>query len=289
MPDMFIAVIIGVSMLLVIAFISAIKQEKKSAIDKKIIDDSYKYYSRGAGSENISTVQRNLEQLRLTQQLYSSEASIKAQRYLEEDIQDLSSDLSVLLQEKWETKARKYTDKFKSTFVNFIDSDFPDLASATRAKTSCLNSFDAFNDMTLAFLKENARNISENDIWKEFKEDISIAIWANVDCSFRISKASSVPYIRQQIDSFLSDRIDSMRPEYKRKAAIYKELLSIVEKEAPLYRSQLLKMVENYDSKEVAAAYRYLVKKDKFYEYKVSNRFLVELSDKEKSRRSNPA
>ena len=253
-----------------------------------LIKEIDKLTERGLNSDKISTVKNNFESLRILHSLHASTASSYTQRYMEKSISEIKGYLSALLIGKWEETARKRLENFEMAYSSFLESDFPDLATATRAKNSCLHHYDSFWDAKRSFENEYGHCLQNYDVWEYARQEMTELLRC-YDRNFVFWDSPNYNNgntVRKQLEIKLTKKVDTHRPEYKRKTAIYKELLSIVEKEAPLYRSQLLKMVENYDSKEVAAAYRYLVKKDKLYEYKVGNRFFVDLSDKEKRLRA---
>lgn len=186
-----------------------------------------------------------------------------------EDRAALVEHLHDLEEAKWEKKADKYLQEFSDCYFIITSGEF-----------------DNFRDVDMLFKTKN-RCIA---LWqKYFAIDLSeyettiypkryLREWMGEDYDLCMESHDA-------LEKKLSECVNTMRPEYKRKTALYEVIVDYVYSRGSLARSELLKhKFDGYIPDEVKCCYNALIKNNRLVEIKLDGRFFVSLSDKESAK-----
>lgn len=95
---------------------------------------------------------------------------------------------------------------------------------------------------------------------------------------------------RGALQTALDAAIEPLKPEQRRKRALYRNVMEYVAKGESVQRAALLKNpFPEATAEEVRFCYRELVREYRLVEIKIGNRWFVTLSDKEKEKREKAA
>lgn len=188
-----------------------------------------------------------------------------------EDRRLLTAHLHDLEQAKWEKKANKYLQEFLDSYNTIVDGEFESFENVEAL-------FKEKNRCIALWQKYYAIDLSEYETTiypkRHFRE------WMGDDYD---------PYMENHyaLEKKLSDCVNTMRPEYKRKKALYRKIIERVIALGSITRSELLKQTfEGFTVEEVRCCYRALIKENRLVEIKLGNRYFVSLSDKEASKKA---
>lgn len=251
-----------------------IRNEEERARQKTVyraIDKNTNLGYKAADAKSIKTVERYLSQAEANYQEVYHLANNVDRELLESDIKDIREEIESRKKEEWEEHASKILRKFFDVYYMIVDYDFDNVDRAYKAKAQCLKYWDQY--------------------WKSVYEcEVQVAprqlfdLYVYEDEHFFDSK--------ETLQRRLDQAINEMKPEYKRKMGLYKEIIDAVAEECSIMRSDLLKKpFPDAAPKEIECCYKELIKKYRLVEVKLGNRYFVSLSDKEleKRNRKTPA
>lgn len=178
--------------------------------------------------------------------------------------------LHELEEEKWERKADRILQEFYDSYDTIVSGEFDsfrDVEELFREKNRCISLWQ----------KYFAIDLSEYDMTIYPKRYMREQFGEDYDPCMESHEA---------LEKKLSEHVNAMRPEYKRKMALYRIIVGRVCSCGTVQRSELLKQdFTGYIPEEVKCCYKELVKKNRLVEVKLGNRYFVSLSDKELAKR----
>ena len=231
--------------------------------------DSSDKLMNATDSRSIKKVRESIESL---DHEYSKVRDIAGQsgNYLyTEDRSFLTEHLHDLEQEKWEKKADKYLQEFSDCYLTIVGGEFEnfkDVDSLFKMEKRCISLWQKYYAIDLS---EYETTIYPKRYLREWMgEDYDTCM----EC-------------HEALEKKLSDCVDKMRPEYKRKTALYGMIVTRVASFGSIARSELLKQrFDGYIPEEVKCCYNALIKENRLVEVKLGGRYFVSLSDKELSK-----
>ena len=220
-------------------------------------------------SQSIKTVRNSIERLDCEYSKIKDIAGESSNYLYTEDRKFLVEHLHDLEQEKWEKKADKYLQEFSDCYLTIIDGElehFADVELLFKTKKRCISLWQKYFAIDLS---EYETTIYPKRYMRE---------WMGEDYDPCMES-------HEALEKKLSDCVDKMRPEYKRKTALYGIIVTRVASCGSIARSELLKQHFNgYIPEEVKCCYNALVKENRLVEVKLGGRYFVSLSDKELSK-----
>lgn len=186
-----------------------------------------------------------------------------------EDRTFLTEHLHDLEEEKWEKRADKYLQEFSDCYLTIVGGEFEnfkDVDALFKMKKRCISLWQKYYAIDLSEY--------ETTIYpKRYLRD-----WMGEDYDPCMES-------HEALEKKLNDCVDKMRPEYKRKNALYGIIVTRVASIGSIARSELLKQrFDGYVPEEVKCCYNALIKENRLVEVKLGGRYFVSLSDKELSK-----
>ena len=262
----FLIVIVFVILFFVVEYKGNVKVKKWTKQELNYYDLNYKYASKGVNATTSKQAKKCFDMLTNNYPGDNNISSPISQQVYHEDMRDVKDNYEALARYEWETKAGKILDKFLDLYIIITDPDFRDIEKAYRSKNRCLKYWQDF------FLSK------PDEIYDPPKEFMRKYLGEYYDdCMFS----------QESLDKRLSECIEQMKPEYKRKMALVKQMLDYVACfETGIMRTQLFSSIKGeYSDAEIKYCYKELIEKYKLSEVKIGGRFFVYLSEKEKQKR----
>lgn len=190
-------------------------------------------------------------------------------RVYEQDMKDLKANLACLEEDHWLRKAEKYLDSFSMCYELIMDGqmeNFKDVEELFRLKKRCISAWQNYFSIDLT---EYESTIYPKRYLREYMGELYDPCMES----------------HEALEKKLSERIQIMRPEYKRKMQLYELIVSFVWNNVSVLRTELLrKPFDGFTPEEVKCCYNALLKKNRLMEYKMGGRVFAMASDKECSK-----
>lgn len=285
--DSLIFVIVIIS-IFILAFIimasitSSSEREKKRKKEADYHELNYRQFNRGMDTTNLKTAKDALYKLEIGYKEISSHVDSLSASCYREDIRDVRSNIDAIVEEKWARKAEKILDNFLSTYYLITNPEFSNIEQAHRSKSKCLHQYDAYWEWTRKMHEENRDSLGCLNLWNEAKEMFQDAFsdYASEEDKY-ILQHDSYTSMRQRIEKRLSDCINAMQPEYKRKMELRGKILQRVNKATTIQRSNLLGgAYTGFVKAEINACYKGLLNEGCIIEVKQGNLYFVSLTEK---------
>lgn len=255
-----------------IAILSAIWHEKRGT-DNQLYRDYYEIEKRCAHaleSRSINTVQNTIDEW---QSAFTKAEPVldDATRYLfNVDMADLRQHLADLEEEKWAEKAEKHLSVFSNCYEMIMNGDmetFRDVDHLFALKKRCVS---AWQDYFAVDLEPYRTTIYPKRYLREYMVDLYDPCMES----------------HEALEKKLSEKIQYMRPEYRRKIQLFDILLDYVANEQSVMRNKILNLsLDGFTTDEIKICYRSLIKQNKMVEIKLADHVFVSLSDKEQDKR----
>lgn len=186
------------------------------------------------------------------------------------DMEDLHDHLHDIEMEAWEKKALKHLVTFADSYYLITCEDlhnFNDVELLFKTKTKCIN---AWQNYFAVNLDQYRTTIYPKRYMREYLgEDYDPCMDSH-----------------DTLEKKLSECIQTMRPEYRRKMRLYELLIKSVHEKSSVARSELLNTTfDGFTPQEVKSCYRELLRKNRLVEIKLGARWFVSLSDQELSKK----
>lgn len=246
---------------------------------------SNKLSAKGTYTSNLSVAKDCYERLQSSYSGIKSSVSGVSRDCFEEDIAYIRDNMETIIEGKWDTKARKYLNTISELYWLIRDSDFETIDTACKSKKKFFDTYDKYWAWTDECHQE-LDHWSSINLWDTAKKDMQSTLDGS-GITFWNDPGFGRYSVRQQLDKQLTEKIETMRPEYRRKMKLYDLLVNYVYDNPGVARSALLKIaLDGYSSQEIAACYRSLISKQRLIAVKIGNRYFVSLTDKETEKQS---
>ena len=269
----FCIIVIVLSVLMLIRSILHIGDAETKQRAREFIETSDKLTS-AYNSNSVKKVKDSIDKLDVAYQQTSGFLGSLGESMYSEDRFALREHLHELEQDKWQKKADKYLQEFidcYSTIVNGELESFKDVELLFKLKKRCIDQWQKYFAIDLS---EYETTIYPKRHFREWMGD-------EYDPCMESHEA---------LEKKLSSIVDTMRPEYKRKKALYDIVVSFVSSHGSIARADLLKKsFDGYITDEVKCCYRALVRDNRLVEIKMGGKYFVSLSDKESVKKSKQA
>lgn len=201
-----------------------------------------------------------------------SERTLENIRFHREDVREAYEDA---LETKWEEKMQPIAEELDCNISMVLEDPqhgIEDIDDVIRARNKAMRLYDKYWEMGRAFNDKYGSNVYikgyllENSNWKEL--------------------VGSENALREALDK----AVEQLKPEQRRKRALYRNVMEYVAKGESVQRAALLKNpFPEATAEEVRFCYLGLLREYKLVEIKIGNRWFVTLSDKEKEKREKAA
>lgn len=226
-----------------------------------------------ADSQSIKKVRDSIERLDFEYSKTRVLAGDSCSELHAEDRRQLSEHLHDLEQEKWEKRADGYLQEFADSYMAIVEGDFENFRNVDglfRAKSRCIALWQKYYSIDLSEYETTIYPKRHMREW--FGEDYDPCMESH-----------------EALEKKLSACVDKMRPEYKRKTALYDLVVARVASCGTIARSELMKQTfDGYIPDEIRCCYAALIKSNRLSEVKIGGRYFVSLSDKEIAKRDRP-
>ena len=267
----FIVFLIVLGVFLIIYGIAHAGDEENRQRRMNYIEASDKIFS-ATDSRSIETVKNSIERLDYEYSKVKEIAGQSGNNLYTEDRKLLKEHLHDLEQEKWEKKANKYLQEFSDCYLTIISGEFEnfkDVDALFREKSRCIALWQRYFAIDLS---EFETTIYPKKYLRE---------WMGEDYDPCMESHDA-------LEKKLSAIVDTMRPEYKRKNALYGIIVNHVAALGSVARADLLKTrFGGFISDEVKCCYKVLIKTNRLVEVKLGEKYFVSLSDKEAAKKQN--
>lgn len=231
----------------------------------RYFDEERKLWAKGLDAKSSKKAYEILDELETGYKEIGKSSPVLFSSSYRENIQDVRELADALAKEEWEEKANRILDKFIDLYLMITSPDFQDVEKAYRSKKRCIGYWQDY----FASVPDGLYVYPKSYMKEYLDEDYDSCMESHVALEKKLSVA-----------------IDEMKPEYQRKKQLKSNLLSLVENEGSIMRSQLLNhQFEGCIEKEVQYCYRELITNYSLVEVKIGSRYFVSLSDKEKEKR----
>ncbi|MBR3019825.1 MAG: hypothetical protein IKH57_22590 [Clostridia bacterium] len=265
---MFISLVVFVlSIVSAISSPSKIRKSRMSREEREFAEEAYKLHMSGMDAKTSRKAEEKLLQYEALYSDIASKQSLVSEHIYQEDMSDIRENYESLTREEWQEKADKILDKFYDLYSIITDPNFKDVEKAYSSKKRCIKYWqDYFSSIPY-----------ETGIWFDAKFHMREHLGLNYDICMDS---------HESLEKKLSQCIDEMKPEYKRKMNLRKQIIDTVAEQESIMRSKLIATpFEGCTVKEVEYCIKELVEKYQLVSVKIGNRYFVSLSDKEKQRR----
>ena len=266
-------IVIVLSVLILIRSILHIGDEESKQHAREYIKTSDKLISV-YNSNSVKRVKDSIDKLDVAYQKTNGFLGALGESMYSEDRSALRERLHDLEQDKWQKKADKYLQEFLdcySTLVNGELENFNDVELLFKQKKRCIDQWQKYFAIDLS---EYETTIYPKRHFREWMGD-------EYDPCMESHEA---------LEKKLSAVVDAMRPEYKRKKALFDNIVKYVSSCGSIARADLLrKTFDGYITDEVKCCYRALVRDNRLVEIKMGGKYFVSLSDKEAAKKSKQA
>lgn len=234
-----------------------------------IADTAYKTENPGKLKEKLDHMDYLYESAKVNRE---SERTLENIRFHREDVREA---YEYALETKWEEKMQPITEELDCNISMVLEDSqhgIEDIEDVIRARNKALRLYDKYWETGRAFNDKYGSNVSiqgyllENSNWKEL--------------------VGSENALRAALDR----AVEQLKPEQRRKKALYRNVMEYVAKGESVQRAALLKETfPEATAGEVRFCYRDLVREYRLMEIKIGNRWFVTLSDREKEKREKAA
>ena len=187
-----------------------------------------------------------------------------------DDLELVRERVADLEMEKWVTKADKYLQEFSDCWGQLVSADletFRDVELFFATKNACLRAWHKYFSI----------DISEFDTAIYPKQYLREWMGEDYDPCMDSSEA---------LEKRLSEYVQRMRPEQRRKNSLYRKLLLYVKDRETIAQADLLKVeFPGFVPAEIKCCYEELVRRNRLVKTKLGSRWFVSLSDQELSKR----
>lgn len=269
--NVFIGICVGIICLAVVGeIISLTKLAGKKRMSREEADfarEASKLASKGISAKRSSTAEEALIHYESLHDDISSHRNLVSEDIYQEDMSDIRENYETLLREEWQNKADKILEKFYALYEMITDPSFKDVDKAYSAKKRCIkywqNYFYSIPTGT--------------GVWFDAKTHMKDYLGECYDdCMFS----------HDELEKKLSQCVEEMKPEYKRKMNLRKQILDAVDQQGSIMRSELYATkFDGCTDKEVQYCVKELVDSYRLVSLKIGNRYFISLSDKEKEKR----
>ena len=220
-------------------------------------------------SQSISKVKNAIEELSIAFHKAEPVLESESKSIFYDDMKDLKDQLSYLETKNWQSKAYKHLESFSSYYdliMNGSLDTFRDVDKLFSAKEKCLDSWHKYFAVELIDYKTT---IYPKRHLREYTGDLYDPCMESSDA----------------LNKKLSDKIQTMRPEYIRKMNLLERIVDYVAENPNIQRSCLLKIsFEGFTQKEVNIGYKALIQERRLIEMKIGNVYYVDLTDNERGK-----
>lgn len=220
-------------------------------------------------SNSIKRVKESINQLDYEYTKVQDVMNTHGDGMYQEDRKMLVEQLRDLEQAKWEKKADRYLQEFLDYYMMLEAGDFQsfqDVEQLFKAKKRCIDLWQRYYAINL---EEYQTTIYPKRYMRE---------WMGEDYDPCMESHDA-------LEKKLSSIVDKMRPEYKRKQALFDIIVNYVAARGSISRADLQKKkFDGYTVDEAKCCYRALIKSNRLVEVKLGSRYFVSLSDKEASK-----
>lgn len=183
------------------------------------------------------------------------------------DLKEMREEYETLEKDKWKEKADKALDEFIDMYMFINDPDERDIEKAVHSKAKCISLWQSYF----------ATIPGDTGIWYDAQGYMKEYLGDEYDPCMESHEA---------LEKKLTQRVETLKPEYRRKMNLRKQIVDTVARHESIMRSELLAMpFEGCTNKEVAYCVRELVDAYRLVSLKIGNRYFISLSDNEKARR----
>jgi len=240
---------------------------RMSGEEAEFAREAAKLADKGLNAKRSKTAEEALIHYELLHDDISSRRKLVSEHIYQEDmryIREIYEDLSI---EEWQNRARKILDKFYALYEMITDPSFKDVDKAYRSKKRCIE-----------YWQEYFASIPyETHIWYDAKTYMKEYLGDGYD---------DCMYTHETLEKKLARCIEEMKPEYKRKMKLRDQIINVVAKRESVTRAELASMpFDGCTKQEVEYCIRELVENYRLVALKISNRYFVSLSDREKEKR----
>ena len=284
---MVVILLIAFFALIVYYVVSEGKSKKVSEYHKQ----NQKLTDKGSSTQNYNVAKNCLSDLESDYHEIKDYVGKNSRSCYEDDIAEVRSNIESIVFDKWDRKTYSILEKLEDKYALLMECTFSDVDEAFKAGKDILKLYDSFWDYTREFYEEHSSDLVHIRLWDEARDKMKFKLGEDEGFTFWGNGQTAQVSVREQLNKKITARIEEIRPEYTRKKDIMEKLLARIYDETNVMRCELMKMQEfsKYNSKEVQACYRALLKVKKIVEYKVENRYFVCLSDKEATKREGAA
>lgn len=246
---------------------SKIRKSRMSREEREFAEEAYKLHMSGMDAKTSRKAEEKLLQYEVLYNDIASKQSLESEHIYQEDMSDIRENYESLAREEWQRKADKILDKFYDLYSMITDPDFKDVEKAYSSKKRCIK------------------------YWQDYFSSIPYETGIWYDAKFHMREYLGLDYdicmdSHESLEKKLTQCIDEMKPEYKRKMNLRKQILDTVAEHENIMRSKLIATpFEGCTAKEVEYCIKELVEKYQLVSIKIGNRYFISLSDKEKQRR----
>ena len=231
-------------------------------------DKVYKLSNSAFDCKKSSSVKEKLSEMEdLYERIDNRKNCDKYKQYLQAEIHDVRDEYEDRVFCEWQEKADKALDCFILSYIHVIDSD-PSMftfAALSKSKKDCLRYYEKYWSLKgpEVYLK-----ISPQDYMKKYLgENYDFCMQSHLELERKLESA-----------------IEAAKPEKQRGEKLTREMIAFVKSNGSVKRSELKKHeFQGFNCEEVAAAYKYLLKKYRLVEYKIGNLYFVSLPEKSQS------
>lgn len=230
-------------------------------------NEAAKLLAKGLDAKRADTAEQALLQYEALYDEISSRQPLRSDHIYKEDMKDIRENYKTMAIEEWHEKADKILDKFLELYTLITDPSFKDVEKAYRSKKRCIELWQSY------FYSIP----DDTGIWYDGKTHMKEYLGDDYDICMET---------HEFLEKRLSQCIEEMKPEYKRKQNLRKQILDIVAEKQSVMRAELVKMpFEGCTVQEVTYCVKELVDSYRLVALKIGNRYFISLSDKEKAKR----
>ena len=262
-------VVILIVLLFLLALYVAHREDVRN--DQMILYEKEQRCNKVIESKSIEKVQEVLADYKATYEEVKPRMDYDQRRFSESDIAELEDHLHDLEEAKWEKMVDKYITDFSLDYEYIMTADEVDtvreVETLLKKEKHCISSWQNYFGVEL---DQFQTTIYPKQYLREY-------MGAAYDPCMESHDA---------LEKKLEERIQHIRPEYKRKQKLYSLIMKYVTEKESVKRSDLYKATfDGFTPDELKCCYHELVRRNRLVEIKLGSRLFVYLSDSEKARR----
>lgn len=225
---------------------------------------------RALETDNLQKARESLRVMEAAREEASDVIPGTLQWGYKDDLELVREHIADLEMKKWEAKADKYLQEFSDCWGQLVSADletFRDVELFFATKNACLRAWHKYFSI----------DISEFDTAIYPKQYLREWMGEDYDPCMDSSEA---------LEKRLSEYVQRMRPEQRRKNSLYKKIILYVRDRKTIAQADLLKVeFPGFVPAEVKCCYEELVRRNRLVKTKLGSRWFVSLSDQEPSKR----